>query len=73
MEISDLTKYRAIGKRGHPSPENREWVEHEKETKGRRRREEQHMETAREKQHGESFKSMMIEDKMGFEKLLTQD
>jgi hypothetical protein len=38
MEISDLTMYRAIGKRGHPSPENREWVEHEKETKGRRRR-----------------------------------
>jgi hypothetical protein len=31
------------------------------------------METAREKQHGELFKSMMIEDKMGFEKLLTRD
>jgi hypothetical protein len=73
MEISDLTMYKAIGKRGHPSLENREWVEHEKETKGRRRREEPHMETAREKQHGEFFRSMMIEDKMGFEKLLTQD
>jgi hypothetical protein len=72
MEISDLTMYQAIGKRGHPSLENREWVGHEKETKGRRR-EEPHMETGREKQHGEIFKSMMIEDKMGFEKLLTRD
>lgn len=33
MEISDLTMYRAIGKRGHPSPENREWVEHKKKQK----------------------------------------
>jgi hypothetical protein len=37
MEISDLAMYQARGKRGHRSLENREWVEHEKETKGRRR------------------------------------